>query len=526
MNNKPQNLGLNCSVFEDFITGNCIYVDKTKIIHSLITTLDRKHFYFVSRPRRFGKSLFLSTLQAIFSGKKELFSSYWIGKHGDYEWSHHPVIFIDFGAIAHGDGHIFKKDLGRVLDGIAQRYGVVLAQDDEPERKLVTLVEALHTNERVVLLIDEYDKPLIDHLDNKTLAEENRKILNSFYTTVKSLESHWRAIFITGVSKFSKTSLFSGLNNLKELSFDPRAAELFGYTYDELVVYFSAHIDGFARHLDKTREEVLDSMKIWYNGYRFSKDMKMAQMYSPLSIVACLDDKEFANYWFNTGSPGFLIALLRLKGIGLEIRDVIKIPFKLLNVIDINTIPLFALLVQTGYLTIVEYDPVTEVAILDYPNREVRESFKDYLMQAFAYVTPEVLAMELIHMQDALVNRDFATFCNAVKVVFAGIPHNLHIARESYYHSLFHLMFDMLGMRPQSEVASSRGESDLVLETVDSVIVFEFKYDKSAQEAMDQIIQKKYYEKYMHKNKAIVLVGIDINFKNKDLEFEWLERSI
>ena len=254
--------------------------------------------------------------------------------------------------------------------------------------------------------------------------------------------------------------------------------------------------------------------------------MQKPLMYNPLSVVACLDSKEFANYWFNTGTPGFLIALLRLKGISLEIRDVIKTPFKVLNAIDINNIPLYTLLVQTGYLTIVDYDSTTDVVTLDYPNREVRESFKDYLMQAFAYVTPEVLGMEIVRMRDALAHKNFEAFCNAIKVLFAGIPHNLHIARESYYHSLFHLMFDLVGMRPQSEVASSQGESDLVLETVDSVFVFEFKYDKTAQEALDQIMQKKYYEKYMHKNKEIILVGIDINFKDKYLEFEWMQQVL
>ena len=207
-------------------------------------------------------------------------------------------------------------------------------------------------------------------------------MLNSFYTTVKSLEQYWRAIFITGVSKFTKTSLFSGLNNLQELSMDPIAAELFGYTHEELVTYFPTYIDNLAEHLGITRQATLDSMKEWYDGYRFCDDMQKPQMYSPLSVIACLNAKKFANYWFNTGNPGFLIALLRLKGLSLEVHEPIKIPLYGFNALDIQNIPLLTLLVQTGYLTIVNYDASTEIFILDYPNKEIRESFRQYLMQA------------------------------------------------------------------------------------------------------------------------------------------------
>ncbi|MCX5925333.1 MAG: AAA family ATPase [Candidatus Dependentiae bacterium] len=538
MNNKPKQLGLNCSIFEHFVTEGRIYVDKTKIIYDLITALDKKHFYFVSRPRRFGKSLFISTLKEIFAGKKELFAEYWIGKNSSYDWRKHPVIHLDFGGIENATAQEFKHNLCLALQKIARQYDCAKLEAISPGSMLNELVEQLEKRAKVVLLVDEYDKPLVDHVDNVSLAEENRKILNSFYTTVKSLESSWRAIFITGVSKFARTSVFSGLNNLKELTFDPVAAELFGYTYAELVTYFLPRIDDLALHLGKTRQETLDSMKIWYDGYRFCDDMQKPQMYSPLSVVASIDNKRLSNYWFNTGSPGFLIALLRLKGISLELRQVIKVSNKSLNAIDISNIPLFALLFQTGYLTIVDYDAQTEVFTLDYPNREVRESFKDYLMQAFAYATPELIEDELSRMRNALVSKDFEQFCNAVKALFASIPHNLHIAREAYYHSLFHFMFDMLSMRPKSEEATRYGESDLVLESADAVIVFEFKYNKSAQEALNQIIEKKYHEKYMYKNKEIVLVGININFKRGahssaatvsqqgQLELEWLEKRL
>ncbi|HEV2601401.1 MAG TPA: AAA family ATPase [Candidatus Babeliales bacterium] len=526
MTNQPKRMGIHYSIFENFVKENRIYVDKTKHIYNLITAPEYNHFYFVSRPRRFGKSLFISTLKAIFLGKKELFNEYWIGKNGNYEWQTHPIIHLDFGGIVHKLPEQFEQNFCLALRSIAKQYGADELEGTNPGRLLQDLVQKIAIHGKIVLLIDEYDKPIVDHIDNLQIAEENRKILGSFYTTVKSLEADWRAIFITGVSKFSKTSLFSGLNNLTELSLDPIAAELFGYTEQELITYYSPQIDALAHHIGKTREVVLTDLKNWYDGYRFCDDFTKPQMYNPLSVTTCLANKKFANYWFNTGSPGFLIALLRKKGISLELNEPIEMPMSGLESIDINNIPLYTLLLQTGYLTIVDYDPSVEAFTLNYPNQEVRKSFKDYLVQAFAYTTPDVLQMELVRMRRALLEQNFETFCRAIKILFAGIPYNLHIPRESYYHSLIHLMFDLLGMKPQSEVASSSGRSDLVLETANTIFIFEFKYDGSAQQALDQIIQKKYYEKYMHSNKAITLVGINMNFKDKNVEFEWVQQNV
>jgi len=525
MNNQPKQLGRNYSVFEDFVKDNRIYVDKTQHIYNLITAPHARHFYFVSRPRRFGKSLFLSTLYEIFSGKKELFNEYWIGKNSNYDWQKHPIIQLDFSKIAHGNAQELKQSLCLALQKIAKNNAVKKLKISAPEDMLQDLVQALEANGKIVLLIDEYDKPIIDHITNISVAEENRAILNGFYATIKALESSWRAIFITGVSKFAKTSLFSGLNNLTELSFDPTVAELFGYTYEELLTYFPTQINDLAQQISKTREETLADMKSWYDGYRFSKDMQKAQMYSPLSVVACLEKKEFSNYWFNTGTPGFLIALLREKGIALETQEPIQLSMHSLDSIDIHNIPLYTLLLQTGYLTITDYDAETKGFTLDYPNQEVRDSFKYYIMQAFAYTTSEVVDMQLFNIRKALANKDFEKFCNVIQTFFAGIPYDKQIEREAYYHSLLHLLFDLSGMSPRSEDHSSKGRADLVLETANSIIIFEFKLNSSTQKALDQILEKKYYEKYLLKNKAIILIGMNFKFKEKKLEFDWLQKE-
>jgi len=524
VDHKPRYLGLNRSDFESLIKKDCIYIDKTKIIYELITKPGIQQFYFISRPRRFGKSLFISTLKSIFSGDKELFTQYWIGKETDYDWPKHPIIHLDFGGIGHLSPEQLEQSLYNHIHALAHTYGITLPYSIIAD-SFIFLVQELSKQNKVVLLIDEYDKPLVDHIDNLVIAEKNRKILNNFYTAVKSLEAHWRAIFITGVSKFTKTSLFSGLNNIKELTFDSRTAELFGYTYHDLITYLDEPINNFAQKLDLTTEQTLEKMRLWYDGYRFCDDMQKAQMYNPLSIIACLDDKRFSNYWFDTGTPGFLIPLLRTKSEALEIPETIQVPVSSFNAFDIKDISLYALLVQTGYLTIVNYDPETQFFTLDYPNREVRESFKNYLLQAFAYTTSGDIANKCAQMVAAINSKDFEKFFDTVKAFFANMPYNLHIKQEAHYHALFHLLFDVLGMQPKSEDASSQGRADLVLETSDSIIIFEFKLNSTVQKALDQILERKYYEKYLNKNKTIILLGVNFTFKNKKLAFAWREQQ-
>lgn len=520
-------LGFNSTDFEDFIANNLIYVDKTKIIHTLITSVRRKHFYFISGPRRFGKSLLLSTLKALFSGKKELFKDYWIGQQTDFEWHKHPVIHLDF-SMGHSTTALLQKNLCLSLEYVAQGYGIQTLQGDDPEGMLTSLVRQLSgsTNAKLILLIDEYDKPLLDHINNPAIAEANRELLNGFYSMVKALEVHWRAIFITGVSRFSRTSLFSGMNNLFELTLDPVVADLFGYTYDELVFYYDEYIDELAAHLGKTRDEMLAVMQEWYNGYRFSYDMEKSLTYNPFSILSCFNKQEINNYWFATGTPSFLISFLRSQGSAILLKNKVKLHVQDLMAFDIADIPLFTLLLQLGYLTIVGYEPTTKILTLDYPNREVRESFQNYLIRVFAYASHTDVMVQSESMRSALFANDFTRFFHAVKTLFAGIPYNLHISKESYYHSLLHLTIDMLGMSPSSEEASSKGRADMVVETKDSIIIFEFKHGASPQEALQQIEEKKYYAKYTNKNKAIVLVGANIDFRDKELFFEWQSQTL
>jgi hypothetical protein len=304
--NKP--LPIDVATFEVMISDGYLYIDKTKYIYDLYKGKGR--YYFLSRPRRFGKSLLISTLKELFSGNKKLFDGLWIST-SDWEWKQHPIIHLDFSKLAHETSVELKADLTRALERIGDAHNIDLSKAKTPSSKLQDLVEALAKKNKVAILIDEYDKPIIDHIANIPLAEKNRAILKSFYDVIKGLDEHLRAIFVTGVSKFSKTSIFSGINNLNDISQDPIAASLLGYTQDELEHYLTPYISAIAIGQKRTQQEILDEMKEWYNGYRFSEDL--VRVYNPFSVLYYLAKKKRANYWFASGTPTFLMKLLKKK---------------------------------------------------------------------------------------------------------------------------------------------------------------------------------------------------------------------
>jgi hypothetical protein len=292
-----RDLPIYISSFSTMRTGNYIYVDKTELIYNLFKT-GLVHYYFLSRPRRFGKTLLISTLKEFFLGNRGLFKDLWIERSG-YSWEKYSVIHLDFGTIAHTTAQALSENLSWTLDTIAQEHDIALTGAPSLEAKLITLVKELAKKQgpaSVVLLIDEYDKPILDHIKNKDIASELRDILKSFYDVIKGLDLYLRAIFITGVSKFSKTSLFSGLNNLNDITLDPRAASLLGYTDEEIDQYFADSIEEVAHHMHLSKEVVRKNMRTWYNGYRFSE--QYCKVYNPFSTLYLLEKRKFANYWF------------------------------------------------------------------------------------------------------------------------------------------------------------------------------------------------------------------------------------
>lgn len=364
-------LPVDVSTFATLISENYVYVDKTEHIYNLVT---QGRYYFISRPRRFGKSLLMSTLSELFKGNRALFKNLWIDR-SDYQWAEHPVVYLDFSRIDIETPGAFKKDLIYQLSQIADSYAITINYQAESIQSVIdTLVKQLSKKNKVVILIDEYDYPIINNLNNIAVAEANREIIKGFFSTIKSLDAHLRAIFITGVTRFAKTSVFSGMNNVDDITLDPIAASLLGYTQQELEDNFSPYLEILAQQEDVIYEELLAQVKDWYNGYRFSSSPET--VYNPFSIGYLCKKRVFANYWFQSGTPTFLVELMKKNPekpvIGSE---PIIIGSESLGNFNINSINIPTLLFQAGYLTITKYNARIQQYTLDFTNKETQQSF-------------------------------------------------------------------------------------------------------------------------------------------------------
>jgi Predicted AAA-ATPase/PD-(D/E)XK nuclease superfamily len=517
-----KNLPRDVSDFNTMISGNYAYVDKTQLIYNLYATGGR--YYFLSRPRRFGKSLLISTLKELFSGNKQLFSGLWI-ESSNYDWQEYPVIHLDFSTIDHETAVEFKLNLIWTLKNIAQSYGIDISDAPSLGSKLSFLVRQLAQCKKVVILIDEYDKPILDHLGNIVRAQAQQAVLKSFYDTIKGLSEHLHAVFITGVSKFSKTSIFSGINNLIDITMEPEAAALVGYTKHEIELYFNEYVSDVASDKNMSTDQVMQEMKLWYDGYQFS-ERTQEKIYNPYSVLYYLKTKKRANYWFSSGTPSFFINLIKNQYLSLEDIKDIELSADSLGTFDIANIPLIPLLFQTGYLTITDYDPVTEKYQLNYPNAEVSESFQKYLVVALTNNNLSTVERSVSLLVQALNANDIDTFCMALQSLFAHIPSNLYIEQERYFHSLFQFLGNLLGLEIQSEVVTDKGRIDLVIATHKYIYIFELKFNTSSDVALQQIEDRRYYERYVLSKKHIVLIGLAFNYKKKKLSLEWQKKLV
>ncbi len=514
-------LPVDVSDFETLITENYLYIDKTEQIDNLLA---KGRLYFLSRPRRFGKSLLISTIKQIFAGNKRLFEDLWIGKYGCHTWTEYPIIYLDFSTIAHRTPEHLEISLSNRLSLIAKSYGITL-DEGLLEDKTYNLITQLAQKGKIVLLVDEYDKPLLDHIDNIAVAEQQRAILHGFYDAIKGLDAYFHAIFITGVTKFAKTSIFSGMNNLNDISLLPESSTLLGYTIEEIRMYFELYIEEYSKKKEIAIDSVYREIKIWYNGYRFSK--ATTYVYNPFSILYYLKNKDRANYWFTSGTPSFLVNLLKKDPSELSTMDKKVLNFDTLNgSFNLGKVPPLILLQQAGYLTIKDYNEQTNLYTLGFPNEEVQLSMSHLMLSMLANIQVTAVEGIISQIKKALNHNDLDTFCSIISGLLANIPYDLHVERESYYHSLLHFMALLLGVEVHPETHTSKGRIDLAITMPQRIFIFEFKFNKSAQEALQQIINQRYHEKYLHQNKPLTLVGISFNYKNKELILDWISEPI
>ncbi|MDR3113500.1 MAG: ATP-binding protein, partial [Endomicrobium sp.] len=495
--------------------------DKTKYIFELI---NNGRIYFLSRPRRFGKSLLISAFEELFKGNKKLFEGLYI--YDKWDWSQKsPVILLDFTELAYSTPEELKLTLNNFLKKTAALNSLSLQDDMPVSVKFSELIEKLHnkTGQRAVLLVDEYDRPITDNLSNKEVLSANKRILHDFYQVIKASDEHLNFVFLAGVSKFSGLSVFSALNNITDITVDDRYAAICGYTQEELESNFKDYIIALSKELNLKYEEIIAAIKDWYNGY--SWDGKIS-VYNPFSTLQLFDKKTFANYWFRTGTPTFLMELIRRHNKPQAFLESIVLPDSSFESYDPDNISEIPLLFQTGYLTIKNKKSSIKGAqyTLDFPDSEVRDSFLKYLLSYYTSYPSAVIPELFEKISDILNNLDAKRLQDNLTALLAHRPYQIRQGSEAYYHSIFLIWLKTLGFDIQGEISTDKGRIDAVLKQNDFIVIAEIKYsiekqaEEMAESALKQIKDKKYYEPYLEKK--IILLGIAFNGKEVKCKME------
>ncbi len=510
-------LPIGIQTFREIREEGYYYVDKTALIGQLA---ERGKHYFLSRPRRFGKSLLLDTIKELFEGSEPLFRE--LAIHGQWDWGvRHPVLRLSFGSGEFNQPGELQTRFREMLRPIGDSVGVGM-EGSTAAGCLAAVIEALRARDarRVVVLVDEYDKPILDALDAPEIARANRDFLRGVYSVVKDRDEDIEFTLLTGVSKFSKVSLFSGMNNLEDITLDPSYSAICGYREQDLIDVFALELEG----LD------LKEVRRWYNGYNWRGEEKV---YNPFDILLLFRQREFKAHWFETGSPKFLIDTLLRRGVPTLDLDGMVGSEALLSAFDVDEMSVEALLFQTGYLTIVGEDAEDGLVQyrLGYPNREVRQSLNERLLMALLPDASRRLAQRA-SLRKLLAADDFAGLEALLRSVFAAIPHQWHTRNdirgyEGYYASVVYSYFASQGLELVAEDSTSGGRADMTVRHGQSVYVFEFKLaDRGAPgTALAQIKDKGYAEKYRQPGRPVHLIGVEFSAEERNIAAFEVERA-
>ena len=511
-------LPIGIQTFREVREDNCYYVDKTAYIRRLLD--EGKHF-FLSRPRRFGKSLFLDTCKELFESNEPLFEGLYI--YDRWDWSvRHPVLRLDFSSGTYQGPDDLRKEVSAQLNALEEEAEIIPRDDDTAPARFRRLMKVLHerSGQRVAVLVDEYDKPILDALEVPDIARANRDFLRGLYSTVKFADAHIRFTFLTGVSKFSKVSLFSGLNNLIDLTLDPPYSAICGYTEADLDTVFAPELPGLDR----------DEIGTWYNGYNWLGEEKV---YNPFDVLLLFRNREFGAYWFETGTPAFLVETLFKQRISPLALDNMVSSSELLSSFDVDAIATEALLFQTGYLTIhrTERRGSRTYYRLGYPNLEVRQSLNESLLN---HLTGDASrrAAHSAQLYDLLEANDFAGLKTLFHAFFASIPYEWYTSNdiahyEGYYASVFYSHFAALGLDVTVEDSSNHGRLDMAVLFNGNVYLFEFKVVEMTPKgaAMAQLKERRYADKYRGLGQPIYLVTVEFSRETRNLAAFEVERA-
>lgn len=503
--------------FEKIRKEGYVYVDKTALIHRLVKL---GTYYFLSRPRRFGKSLLISTLEAYFSGKKHLFEGLAI-EDLETEWNEYPILHFDLNAKKFDAVEDLYELVGRQLERYELQYETV-AVDQSLDGRFYNLVMSIadRTHKRVVILVDEYDKPLLQTIGNSELQNTYREILKAFYGVMKSCDGQIHFGFLTGVTKFGKVSVFSDLNNLDDISMDPAYYDICGISEDELKEYFDAEIGILAEENDITKEQAYDRLRNEYDGYHFCENV--SGVYNPFSVLSTLRKNRFGNYWFETGTPTYLVELLKRSDFQLDKIDGYKTGKDVLNGIDPGS-PV-AMIYQSGYVTIKDYDSEFDLVTVGFPNKEVERGFLLFLLPFYTNLKKEDSNFFVSRAVQALKNGDAEVFMSYMKSLLAGYPYDLIKDTENHYQNVVYLTLKLMSVYlVDAEFRTSDGRIDLLVRTDKYIYVMEFKYNGSAQEAMDQIESKEYPLPFAMDSRTIIKVGVNFSGETRNID-NWIIR--
>ena len=504
--------------FESLRKGGFTYVDKTELIYQLAAT---GRYYFLGRPRRFGKSLLLSTMEAYFQGKKELFRGLAL-ENLEKDWTEYPVLHLDLG----GKTYRQEKDLELLLDMHLCRWEKSIGmqvQYPEPDLRFQTIIDTAYekTGKPVVILIDEYDKPIVDNLDREELKEAFRSRLSGFYSVMKAQDGKIRFGFLTGITKIGQLNIFSGLNNLKDISIDPRYVDLCGISEQDLHRYFDEGVQELGDANNLSKEACYAKLARFYDGYHFS--MKSVGIYNPFSLLSTLDAKIFTEYWYATGTPTFLTVALKQTGKDISelIANEVEVDITDLSQVDsyrVNPIPL---LYQTGYLTIKDANPDFGTCRLGFPNREVKNGF---LRMQLALYVPEVESIGsnvlVLRLYRAIEAGKPEEMMKLLDGLFAGQNYQIQDKAEKNVQYAMSIIFNLLGQHVHTECQTSNGRIDLFIENKDYIYIIELKIDASAEEALQQIEDKGYARPYVADPRKLFKIGVNFSTQTRRIE-EW-----
>ena len=517
--------------FQNLRKNGFIYVDKTQYIAQLLNG----RVYFLSRPRRFGKSLFLSALAAYFRGQKELFKGLYLEKaeeelakqEGREAWQQYPILYLDFNASNYKETDSLAINLNNHLTAWEKLYGTEPSEQDYSTRFMGVIRRAhAKTGQQVVILIDEYDKALLDTLDDEQLNTQYRDVLGAFFSVIKTCDEHLRFSFLTGVTKFSKVSVFSGLNNLRDISQLSDFAAICGITEAELRTNFAPELETLGKELDQTHEALLATLKQRYDGYLFAR--RGDNVYNPFSLLNALAAKELADYWYATGTPDFLVKYLKEAHYFIpDLEGGVRLDDYGLDKHRADAHDPIPILFQTGYLTIKEYIAGRNYYRLGYPNDEVRYGFLNNLKSSFLPLD-RGLGISIFKFLDDVDAQDVDAFMERLQTVFANLPYDTTAReeikfRERDYQIVVYLIFALLGQYTETEVVGTTGRADCVVITATTVYLFELKLWSAgtAEEALQQIIEKDYAAKYASSGKEIILIGASFDEEKRNIK-EWI----